>query len=82
MSLKPLGVNTLKRQNSINIFGNPSGDQSFFSATKSINSNGAGIASRINNALSRIVWNMGNNTMNEEDNADVSDLINLIEELN
>lgn len=71
------------RQNSVNIFGNPSpADHSFFSGAKSINSNGAGIASRINNALSRIVWNIGNTSMNEEDNADIVDLIGLIEELN
>ena len=60
----------------------PGNEQSFFSGARSINSNGGGIASRINNALSRIVWSMNNNTMNEDDNGDVSDLISLIEELN
>jgi len=43
-------------------------------------SGGGGIATKIGAAISRVVWNRGNSTFNEDD--EVQDLIMLIEELN
>jgi hypothetical protein len=57
-----------------------SGNESFFSyGGKSGNTVGGGLASKISMALSRIVYNRGN-SMNDDE--DVADLIQLIEELN
>lgn len=57
-----------------------SGNESFFSyGGKSQGTVGGGLASKISMALSRIVYNR-NNSMNDDD--DVADLIQLIEELN
>ena len=65
----------------LNVYNNnQNGNDSFFSCGKSVVTTGGGLASKISMAISRVVWNLNNSSMNDDD--DVADLINLIEELN
>jgi len=56
------------------------GNESFTSGTRSVGTNGGGLANKISLALSRVVWNRNNNVIVDDD--EMSDLLQLIDALN
>jgi hypothetical protein len=75
----------LQKMNSSMYFGGALGhsnlgNDSFFSGGRSVATSGGGLANKISLALSRVVWNITNNLINDDD--EVNDLMQMIETLN